>query len=312
VLANYGLEEKAAELLVDVIDLQPGHLEATALAAKVQGMIGRGREASALAATAAELADEEGRPEVWDDLAGFLVAEGYEVEDGRVVPPLEAVGGEEPAAAAADTAEQSPVPQSKADKRLDWLDEPAGRSRAEDAEELFDQEEDFFDLAGELEEELRREDMLDEEFEPQPAEQTLEEIVEGFRKGVAETLSAEDYDTHYNLGIAYREMGLVDEAIGEFQLAAKDARYLVDCCSLLGACFLEKGFPDLAVKWHQRGLKSPHITEKETLGLLYELGSLYATTGDTEAALETFTEIYGTNSNYRDVVARLAELSGSE
>ena len=121
-------------------------------------------------------------------------------------------------------------------------------------------------------------------------------------------LSPEAYDTHYNLGIAYREMGLVDEAIGEFQLSAKDPDHLVDSCSMLGACFLEKGFPDLAVKWYKKGLESPNIDEEGSLSLLYDLGSVHAVGGDREAAYEIFVEIYGVNSHYRDVVARLEEL----
>ena len=104
------------------------------------------------------------------------------------------------------------------------------------------------------------------------------------------------------------KMGLVDEAIGEFQLAAKDARYLVDCCSLLATCFLEKGFPELAIKWYKEGLESPTISEEETLGLWYELGELYFSIGEEDQARQQFVEIYGINSSYRDVGTRLEQL----
>ncbi len=77
---------------------------------------------------------------------------------------------------------------------------------------------------------------------------------------------------------------------------------------MLGACFLEKGFPDLAVKWYKRGLEEPNLAEEESLSLLYDLGSVYAVSGEREAAYEVFVEIYGINSHYRDVVARLEEL----
>jgi tetratricopeptide (TPR) repeat protein len=167
----------------------------------------------------------------------------------------------------------------------------------------------FVDLATELEAELIEEGGLGDDLLPSVREQSLEDIVEGFRKGMAETLSEEDYDTHYNLGIAYREMGLIDEAIGEFQMAAKDARYLVECCSLLAACFVDKEFFDLAVQWYVRGLESPALDEPAKLGLLYELGTLLAVTGEPDAARARFREIYGINSNYRDVVAKLEELS---
>ncbi len=142
----------------------------------------------------------------------------------------------------------------------------------------------------------------------QQAEQSLEEIVEGFKKGVSEHLSPTDYDTHFNLGIAYREMGLLDEAIGEFQVAAKDAGHLVLCCSMLGLCFLDKGLPELAVKWYKRGLESPALSEEDNLGLLYDLGCAYLVVDDTASAYKAFVDLYGINNTYRDVVARIEEL----
>jgi len=221
----------------------------------------------------------------------------------RKAPPGAPAAPAEPPAGAAAAAE---------DEGLAWLDRaptPSGPMKTPD-EALFDDEEGFFDLAAELEEELAGDDAMGGKSLLAPQEQSLEEIVEGFKKGVAESLSPEDYDTHFNLGIAYREMGLIDEAIGEFQIAAKDTTYLVDCCSLLGACFLDKGLPELAVRWYQKGLATADLSEEATLGLLYDLGNLYLSIGEQEKAHRTFVEIYGTNSNYRDVVAKLEELGG--
>ena len=195
---------------------------------------------------------------------------------------------------------------------LSWLDE-ADRNRpgksAAGTDRLFDDEDDFFDLAAELEQELSEEDLFKAgEIPSQQAEQSLEEIVEGFKKGVSEHLSPTDYDTHFNLGIAYREMGLLDEAIGEFQVAAKDAGHLVLCCSMLGLCFLDKGLPELAVKWYKRGLESPGLSEEDNLGLLYDLGCAYLVVDDTASAYKAFVDLYGINNTYRDVVARIEEL----
>jgi tetratricopeptide (TPR) repeat protein len=192
---------------------------------------------------------------------------------------------------------------------VSWLEEAAPPAPAERAaeEKLFEDEAQFFDLAAELEKELA-DDTVRAVPLPQPQEQSLEEIVEGFKKGVAENLSAEDYDTHFNLGIAYREMGLLDEAIGEFQLASKAPAYLVECCAMLGVCFLDKGLPELAVKWYRRALESPTLPEEQQLGLLYDLGTALLAAGDYEAGYKAFVDIYGVNSNYRDVVARLEEL----
>ncbi len=96
--------------------------------------------------------------------------------------------------------------------------------------------------------------------------------------------------------------------VGEFQLSAKDERYVVDSSSLLGVCFLDKGLPELAVRSYRKGLEAPSITEEATLGLLYDMGTAYQTLGDSEAAYKTFIEVYGRNSHYRDVSTKLQEL----
>jgi tetratricopeptide (TPR) repeat protein len=188
---------------------------------------------------------------------------------------------------------------------------PSSGPHAVAEDNLFADEQQFFNLAEELEREL-----TDEAAAPPPApelsgtqdETSLQEIFREFRKGVEQQLSAEDYETHYNLGIAYKEMGLLDEAIGEFQVASKSPALAVECCSLLGLCFLEKGMPQLAIKWYGKGLASPGIREPETAGLLYDLARVYQDTGDTDQAYTTFLEVYGINTNYRDVVDRVRDL----
>jgi tetratricopeptide (TPR) repeat protein len=234
--------------------------------------------------------------------------DGGEFGDSRIplappptAPPAAAAGEIQGAAAGAGDEAARDL-----DDSMSWLDEvPADEPAA-----TFSGESDFFDLAAELEQELSAEEAQDSEgiFAPQ-RDQSLEEIVEGFKRGVAENLSEHDYATHFNLGIAYREMGLLDEAIGELQLASKEPSLLVECCSMLGICFLEKGLPELAIKWYRRGLESPHASEEESLGLLYELGDAQLIGGDRSGAYDTFVEIYGINTNYRDVVARLEELA---
>ena len=178
-------------------------------------------------------------------------------------------------------------------------------------ENLFADERQFFNLAEELERELSEETVAPPaapELAGTQDETSLQEIFREFRKGVEQQLSAEDYETHYNLGIAYKEMGLLDEAIGEFQLASKAPALTVECCSLLGLCFLEKGMPQLAIKWYAKGLAAPGIREPETTGLLYDLARVYQDTGDTNLAYTTFLEVYGMNTNYRDVVERVRDL----
>lgn len=123
-----------------------------------------------------------------------------------------------------------------------------------------------------------------------------------------------DYETHYNLGIAYQEMELLDEAVEEFQLAAgmaspRDgtARYL-QCCNMLGHCFMRKGMPRLAVMWFKKGLEAPNHTEDEYQALRYDLGTAYEQMGELDKAIDVFTEVYGINISYRGVAEKLREL----
>lgn len=179
-----------------------------------------------------------------------------------------------------------------------------------DEQNLFADEQQFFNLAEELEKELSEETppAAVPDMAGPSGEASLEEIFREFKKGVEQQLSAEDYETHFNLGIAYKEMGLTDEGIGEFQLASKDPNRAVECCSMLGLCFLEKGMPQLAIKWYRKGLEAPEIREIETIGLLYDLASIYQSIGELDLAYRTFLEVYGLNTNYRDVAHRVREL----
>jgi len=277
-----------------------------------------GAEPEAVAPAPVEEAPEP--PEISEEAIEQLVEEVTQEESPQapvqftedvlagVIEEIERGVPEPTGADTAGSAVEAPV--RDAEKDLDWLRElESSKSEPEPEDEPSDGfGDDFVDLATELEAELVEAGDLDDELLPNLGEQSLEDIVEGFRQGMAETLSDEDFDTHYNLGVAYREMGLIDEAIGEFQMAAKDPRYLVECCSLLAASFVDKEFYDLAIQWYEKGIDSPVIDEESRLGLLYELGTLLIGTGQANEARQRFLEIYGLNSNYRDVVARLEEL----
>jgi tetratricopeptide (TPR) repeat protein len=175
--------------------------------------------------------------------------------------------------------------------------------------ELFEEEEDYFDLAAELEEGLLSVQSAIEEKPADGQNYSLEEILSDFRKGVEKQLGSEDYDTRYNLGIAYKEMGLIDEAIAEFQIASKDPKRFLECCSMLGLCFVEKGMPKLAVKWYQRGLETGGFTEEEYQGLKYEMAQACEVMGDLEKALEFYQEVYVVNAGYRNVAKKVKELT---
>ena len=124
----------------------------------------------------------------------------------------------------------------------------------------------------------------------------------------------EDFETHYNMATAYKEMDLLDEAIREFQVAAGmtgsadgTPRYF-HCCNMLGHCFVQKGMPQAAVLWFKKGLEAPGRNAEETKALQYELGSAYEAMGDFRRAVDAFTEVYGVDVGYRDITDKLTRL----
>jgi len=124
----------------------------------------------------------------------------------------------------------------------------------------------------------------------------------------------EDPETHYNLGVAFREMGLLDEAIGELQKVCQavdrghDFPQLMQTYTWLAQCFLDKGVAEAAIRWYERALKLPGIDEETRTALNYELASSYEAAGNKTSALAYFMEVYGSNIDYRDVAERIKAL----
>lgn len=144
-----------------------------------------------------------------------------------------------------------------------------------------------------------------------PDKYGLEGLFSAFKKGVGEQLAHDDTESHYSLGIAYKEMGLFDDAIAEFQSAARDPRRLVDCITLQGICSREKGDAAKAEEYFRSGLAVKGITREERLCLTYELALLYEMIGDRERAWAGYREVAALNPAFRDVQRKVAG-SGSD
>ena len=143
----------------------------------------------------------------------------------------------------------------------------------------------------------------------------LKEVFDEFRAELGELEEDEDAETHYNLGIAYREMDLVEEAISEFQKVAKMVqngkpfRYTMQCYTLLGLCFMGRNEPKIGAMWYKKALAMPNLDQESVLALLYDLGLAQETGGDSSAALDSFKQVYAMNIDYRDVASRITDLS---
>ncbi len=129
------------------------------------------------------------------------------------------------------------------------------------------------------------------------------------KRGVIEKgVEAEDYETHYDLGIAYKEMGLVDDAISEFKTAMQSPKKEVQCLLMLGLCFLEKGQPAEAVSQFKKGLYVETITDRESLTLYFELGQAYEQMRDMREALYYFEKVSKREATFREVDKKLAQI----
>jgi tetratricopeptide (TPR) repeat protein len=142
----------------------------------------------------------------------------------------------------------------------------------------------------------------------------LAELFEEFRSAEEEGSGNEDFETHYNMGTAYKEMDLIDDAIQEFQVSvalvkpADGTSRFLQCCNMLGHCFVQKGMPEAAIMWFKKGLGAPGHSEDEYQALRYELGGAYEELGDVTQARTYYTEVYGVDVNYREVADKLSRL----
>jgi tetratricopeptide (TPR) repeat protein len=135
--------------------------------------------------------------------------------------------------------------------------------------------------------------------------QSVDELFNAFREGVEQQVKGDDYDTHYNLGIAYKEMILLEPAIEEFKKAMRDPERTLECCSMLSICEQAQNNPEAAILWLRQGIDAPGFPPEDALGLHYDLGLILLEQGLRDEALEEFRIVAGFDPEYRDVARML-------
>ncbi len=170
--------------------------------------------------------------------------------------------------------------------------------------------EEYFDLTKELSKILEEEPLSEEKVIENGLETvSLDVIFKEFQKGIKEQFGDEDYETHYNLGIAYKEMGLLNEAIEEFKLSINGNERFFDSASMLALCLREKGMYHEAIEQLEEAIKDPRFVEKDYIGLKYDLGQLYEDVGEIEKALTVFNEVQNIDANFQNIAKKISDLN---
>lgn len=138
----------------------------------------------------------------------------------------------------------------------------------------------------------------------------VDDLLASIREQVALQVSPDDAETHYDLGIACREMGLIGEAQAEFERAFASATgpRAVDCLVGIALCQAAHGEPVRASRTLKRALAHPALTPVGAAAVLYELGALREQAGDLPGAASAFRAAERSQQGFRDAAARAERL----
>lgn len=116
-----------------------------------------------------------------------------------------------------------------------------------------------------------------------------------------------DADTHYDLGLAYKEMGLHDEAIKAFEKTLRSQAREVQCRLMIGMCYRDMGNPSEAIQQFKQGLHA-EPSERERQSLYYDIGITYEAIGDLGEALYYFEMVAKRDPYFADTAARITAI----
>ena len=273
--------------------------------------------------------DKVGLAQAYLDLADALFRDGHpdkskavyqrvlEISptDARALAAIESLSALETPAPVVEKRSTTTAPPPAAGKRytgmITAIPEPPPQPAAAPAASSDD---DFVSLGDWLreDEEPKSTRMVVEEKEPTGDEDAdFQDMLRKFKQGVAQNVEEEDHESHYDLGVAYKEMGLLDEAIAEFQKALRGAQLRVRTYEALGMCFLEKGQLPVALTILQRALAEPGAGDEQLVGVLYLLGYVSEGLKKPAEAKSYYERVFAVDIQFRDVGDRLSAVEAS-
>jgi len=142
---------------------------------------------------------------------------------------------------------------------------------------------------------------------PEEPDEDVGQILEAFKQRVAEDVDPEDHRTHYDLGIGFKEMGLLDEAISEFQHSLEAPGLQVESATMLALCHRDREEWGEAEKWYRTAVEQTH-ENAESARLRYDMAEVMLLAGNAEGALSEFRDLLAADPSYRDVGSRVNAL----
>jgi tetratricopeptide (TPR) repeat protein len=160
---------------------------------------------------------------------------------------------------------------------------------------------DFIDLGEVLRTELEEEKKVG-------AVQSIDELISEFRREVFESIGEGDYRSHYDLGVAYKGMGLFHEAIEEFEIASKDENLKLKAIEMIGSCFFERDKIEDALRVLNDGLKVSNRPAQEYFGIYFHIGQCYEKEGNLTNALKAYIQAYNIDKKVPDLIKKINKL----
>ncbi len=222
-----------------------------------------------------------------------------EVGEAACMPPL-GLGEEQEEQLAAEAPGETEEALAQPGTEIEMREEPQPE---EELPEKQPAEENFEEFT------FSEQDLVDAQEMPEPElDNDVLEIFQEFKKGLEKELGDEDSETHYNLGIAYKEMGLLDDAVKEFQTSRNDPKRFLQSSTMLAVCYMEKGMYSLVIDVLGKVLSQLTDRDESFWSVKYDLAEAYEKNNNLREALGLYTEVFGWNARFRGVSEKVSQV----
>jgi tetratricopeptide (TPR) repeat protein len=192
-------------------------------------------------------------------------------------------------------------------------EEPALPRRAGGRDSAVTASSDFVDLGALILDDDRPRDLrmkVEDEQKTGDEQKDFRDMLVAFKRGIDENIDAEDFQAHYDMGVAFKEMGLLDEAIAEFQKALRSPEGRLRTSEALGVAFYEKGQYAIAEAILKRAVETLGASDDEQIGLIYWLGRATEAQQKVPAAITWYERVMAVDIGFQDASSRMQKLTG--